>query len=52
MFASTNVFTAGPEFGATPFVETVKFDPVPSAPVQLALPVTFPAEFEEKTIVQ
>ena len=23
MFASTNVFTAGPEFGATPFVLTV-----------------------------
>ena len=51
IFASTNVFTAGPEFGATPFVETVNADGVPSVPVQVALPVTFPAELDVNTIV-
>src|SRR3954468_19319013 len=51
IFASTNVFTAGAEFGATPLVETVNADGVPSVPVQEALPVTFPVEFEVNTIV-
>src|SRR3954453_13920877 len=51
MFASTNVFTAGPLFGATPFVETVNADGVPRVPVQLALPVTLPAEFDVNVIV-
>jgi hypothetical protein len=51
IFASTKVFTAGPEFGELPFVETVKFDGVPKLPVQLAFPVTLPAEFDVNTIV-
>src|SRR6185436_17336056 len=40
IFASTNVFTAGPEFGDTPSVDTVNAEGVPRVPVQLALPVT------------
>jgi hypothetical protein len=50
MFASTNVFTAGPEFGATPFVLTV-IDALLIGTTAVAVPVTFPADGEVKVIV-
>src|SRR5262245_8843552 len=51
MFALTNCFTAGPEFGATPFVATENDAEPMTDTVELALPVTEPAVFEVKTIV-
>jgi hypothetical protein len=50
MFASTNVFTAGPLFGATPFVVSVT-DPPASVIVTVAFPVTVPGVFDVNTIV-
>ena len=50
MFASTNVFTASPEFGATPSVATVIGDPLTES-VEVACPVTLPAVGELKVIV-
>jgi hypothetical protein len=41
MFASTNVFTASPEFGATPFVSTGIVRPL-IVTVDDACPVTVP----------
>jgi hypothetical protein len=43
--ASTNVFTAGPLFGATPFVDTTTGWP-PIVTVAVAVPVTCPAVWE------
>src|SRR3954454_10051772 len=46
MFASTNVFVAGPELGATPFVETVNEAEPATEPVQVAFATTCPAHCE------
>jgi hypothetical protein len=43
MFASTNVFTADPLLGATPFVDTGITTP-PIVTVEDALPVTVPPD--------
>ena len=50
MFASTNVFTASPLFGAAPSVETVNGTP-PIVRVENACAVALPAEFDMKVIV-
>jgi hypothetical protein len=51
MFASTNVFTAGAEFGAVPFVTTVKTGEPPTDSVDDALPVTMPGVGDVNVIV-
>ena len=51
MFASTNVLTASPEFGATPSVCTVNGAEPPTDSVEDACAVTFPAVLELITIV-
>ena len=51
MLASTKVLTAGPLLGATPSVVIVNGVGVPSVPVQLALPVTWPAVGEVNVTV-
>src|SRR6266536_3826521 len=48
MFASTNVLTALPEFGATPSVSTVNGAEPLTEPVQEACPVTVPGVCEVK----
>ena len=50
MFASTNVFSAGPLFGATPFVVSVT-EPPATVTVAVAVPVTRPGVAEVNTIV-
>src|SRR5690349_11776949 len=50
MFASTNVFTAGPLFPADPFVVTCTLAPS-MFNVAVAVPVTLPAVFEVNVIV-
>jgi len=50
MFASTNVFTASVEFGATPSVETVMLAPL-IVSVAEACPVTLPAAEETNVMV-
>ena len=51
MFASTNVFTASPEFGAIPSVSTVNGAEPATDNVDDACAVTFPAEFDVNVIV-
>ena len=51
MFASTNVLTASPEFGATPSVATVNGPTPPTEAVEVACPVTLPAVGEVNMIV-
>jgi len=48
IYASTNVFTAFPEFGATPSVATVNGAEPETEPVQDACPATVPAACELK----
>src|SRR5437763_785777 len=50
ILASTKVFTASPELGATPSVERVSVSP-PTVRLTEACPVTCPAEFEVNTTV-
>jgi hypothetical protein len=51
IYASTNVFTASPEFGDTPSVATVNAAEPATDNVDDACPVTLPAEFDVNTIV-
>ena len=51
MFASTNVFTASDEFPFWPFVCTVTWTPPANVIVDVACPVTFPADGELNVIV-